>query len=171
MESGRADPLRVLLRFDESALGGSRVARQYQTFTQAVQQSHILALLRLSRELGPFDLEAHTIGVHNIALHTAVMAAKAGLAVDLPLVSAAAFGHDIGKFGCRGDDQRRVPYLHYYYTWQWFIDHGMEDIGYISANHSTWDLEFENLPIESETRESWRISDRIAFWSPPRASP
>ena len=144
-----ADPLRVLLRFDESAMGGSRVARQYQTFTKAVQQSHILALLRLSRELGPFDLEAHTIGVHNIALHTAVMAAKAGLAVDLPLVSAAAFGHDIGKFGCRGDDQHRVPYLHYYYTWQWFIDHGMEDIGYISANHSTWDLEFENLPIES----------------------
>ena len=25
----------------------------------------------------------------------------------------------------------------------------MEEIGYISANHSTWDLEFENLPIES----------------------
>ncbi len=144
-----ADPLRDILPFAETALSESRVEQQYHRFCAAVEQAHIMALLRISRELGPFDLEAHTIGVHNVALHTAIMAAKAGLNVDLPLVSAAAFGHDIGKFGCRGDDQRRVPYLHYYFTWQWFIDHDMEDIGYISANHSTWDLEFENLPIES----------------------
>ena len=100
-------------------------------------------------ESTPFDPTSHTIGVHNIALHTAILAKKAGFPVDLPLVSAAALGHDIGKFGCRGEDLSRIAYLHYYYTWQWFSRHDMEEIGYISANHSTWDLEFENLPIES----------------------
>ena len=145
----KADPLRDLLQLDADAMTDSRVEHQYHRFQRATAEAHIMPLLRLSRELTPFDLEGHTIGVHNVALHTAMMAVKAGLQVDLPLVSAAAFGHDIGKFGCRGDDQRRVPYLHYYFTWQWFIDQGMEEIGYISANHSTWDLEFENLPVES----------------------
>ena len=105
--------------------------------------------MRIGKEIMPFDPASHTIGVHNVALHTAIMAVKAGIPVDLPLVSGAALGHDVGKFGCRGEDAARIPYLHYYYTWQWFSQLGLEDIGYISANHSTWDLEFENLPIES----------------------
>ena len=25
----------------------------------------------------------------------------------------------------------------------------MEELGHVAANHSTWDLEFENLPIEA----------------------
>ena len=108
-----------------------------------------MAVMRLGMESTPFDPASHTIGVHNIALHTAILAKKAGFPVDLPLVSTAALGHDIGKFGCRGEDLSRIAYLHYYYTWQWFSRHDMEEIGYISANHSTWDLEFENLPIES----------------------
>ena len=48
-----------------------------------------------------------------------------------------------------GAEAQRIPYLHYYYTWQWFREHGLESIGHISANHSTWDLECENLPMES----------------------
>ena len=72
--------------------------------------------MRLGMEATPFDLASHTIGVHNIALHTAILAKKAGFPVDLPLVSAAALGHDIGKFGCRGEDLSRIAYLHYYYT-------------------------------------------------------
>ena len=43
----------------------------------------------------------------------------------------------------------RIPYLHYYYTWKWLEERNMPDIAHIAANHSTWDLEFENLPIES----------------------
>ncbi len=147
--TGTFDPLSDLLGFDEAALQSSRVTEEYQRFGRAVQQGHVMALLRISREVRPFDLASHVIGVHNVAMHTAIMASKAGLPVDLPLVSAAAFGHDIGKFGCRGDELRRVPYLHYYYTWQWFSQNDIEEIGHVSANHSTWDLEFENLPIES----------------------
>ena len=143
------DPLTDVMRFDESALKDSRVAGEYTRFRKAVVREHVLPLMRISREVRPFDPASHTIGVHNVALHTAIMAAKAGLPVDLPLVSAAAFGHDLGKFGCRGDDSRRIPYLHYYYTWQWFSEHDIEEIGHVSANHSTWDLEFENLPVES----------------------
>ena len=143
------DPLTDVLRFDESALSESRVAEEYARYHRAIVASHVLPLMRISREIRPFDPASHTIGVHNVALHTAILANRAGLNVDLPLVSAAAFGHDIGKFGCRGDDARRIPYLHYYYTWQWFSQHDIEEIGHVSANHSTWDLEFENLPVES----------------------
>ena len=50
---------------------------------------------------------------------------RAGVPIDLPLVSAAAAGHDIGKFGCRPGE--RVPYLHYYYTDLWFRSRHMED--------------------------------------------
>lgn len=143
------DPYLDLLPLPEDAISGSRVEVQYARFEQAVRESHLMAVMRLGMESTPFDPASHTIGVHNIALHTAILAKKAGFPVDLPLVSAAALGHDIGKFGCRGEDLSRIAYLHYYYTWQWFSRHDMEEIGYISANHSTWDLEFENLPIES----------------------
>ena len=143
------DPLTDVLRFPEEALSRSRVAEQYGRYRRAVVEAHVLPLMRISREIRPFDPASHTIGVHNVALHTAILADRAGVEVDLPLVSAAAFGHDVGKFGCRGDDARRIPYLHYYYTWQWFSENGIEEIGHVSANHSTWDLEFENLPVES----------------------
>ena len=143
------DPLTDVLRFPEEALERSRVKDQYACYRRAVVESHVMPLMRISREIRPFDPASHTIGVHNVALHTAMLADRAGIEVDLPLVSAAAFGHDIGKFGCRGDDARRIPYLHYYYTWQWFSEKGLEEIGHVSANHSTWDLEFENLPVES----------------------
>lgn len=143
------DPLLDLLPLEEEQIIGSRVEGPYRLFEKKVEEEYVLVLMHLGRGIMPFDPASHTIGVHNIALHTAQMAVKAGIPVDLPLVSGAALGHDIGKFGCRGEDARRIPYLHYYYTWQWFRERGIEEIGYISANHSTWDLEFENLPIES----------------------
>ncbi|MGM9563468.1 MAG: hypothetical protein ACI3VQ_05265 [Faecousia sp.] len=143
------DPLTDLLTLETQQEKDSNVAAEYARFRLAVREAHLMALLRLGRELQPFDPASHTIGVHNVAVHTALFAKQAGFPVDLPLISAAALGHDIGKFGCRGSDAARVPYLHYYYTWQWFCENDMENIGHVSANHSTWDLEFENLPIES----------------------
>ena len=52
-----------------------------------------------------------------------------------------------GKFGCKPGE--RVPYLHYYYTDQWFTQRGLTALGHIAANHSVWDLEIENLSSES----------------------
>ena len=146
-KTGPFDPLTDLLPLEESE--PSRFSAEYRQFCAMVRRQHLMALLRIGREIQPFDPASHTIGVHNVALHTGIFCKKAGLPVDLPLLRAAAFGHDIGKFGCRGEESARVPYLHYYYTWQWFCENGMENIGHISANHSTWDLEFENLPLES----------------------
>ena len=143
------DPLTDLLPFDETLRESSRVEQEYIRFEEAVSEAHFMTVLRLAREVMPFDPASHTIGVRNVAVHTASLAQQAGLPADVPLVAAAALCHDIGKFACRGEDAKRVPYLHYYYTWQWLLDRGMEEIAHISANHSTWDLEFENLPIES----------------------
>ena len=42
-----------------------------------------------------------------------------------------------------------MPYLHYYYTDQWFSWRGLGALGRIAANHSVWDLELENLSSES----------------------
>ena len=142
-EEAPYDPLTDLLPF------GEEDTPKYRRFLAAVTQAHFLLTLRISRELMPFDAASHTIGVRNIAVQTALSARAVGLPVDLPLIASAALCHDIGKFACRGSEAARVPYLHYYYTWQWLSERGMEDIAHISANHSTWDLEFENLTIES----------------------
>lgn len=72
---------------------------------------------------------------------------RAGIPVDLALVSGSAAGHDIGKFGCRPGE--RVPYLHYYYTDLWFRRRRLTDIGHVAANHSVWDLEPDYLSVES----------------------
>lgn len=150
-ESSRcpADRLTDVPALTDRERSSSRIRREYSRFTDAVASSHVLALMRIGREIMPFDPASHTIGVHHIALATARQAAAAGLPVDVALVSASALSHDIGKFGCRGEDASRIPYLHYYYTWQWLTDHGCPSIAHVAANHSTWDLEFENLPLES----------------------
>ena len=150
----------------------SRILPDYRRFCAAVREAHFVETMRVGREVMPFDPASHTIGVRNVAVHMAELAAQAGLPVDVPLVAAAALCHDIGKFACRGEDAARIPFLHYYYTWQWLSDRDLESIGHISANHSTWDLEFENLPIESllliyadfrvrGTRENGRETVRI----------
>ncbi len=143
------DPLSDVPALTPEELAASRLADEYGRFQEAIRTDHFLALLRLGRDIMPFDPASHTIGVHHVALSAARQAAQAGLPVDVALVSAAALSHDIGKFGCRGPDARRIPYLHYYYTWQWLADHDCPAIAHVAANHSTWDLEFENLPLES----------------------
>ena len=143
------DLLTDIIELDDEEIASSDITEQYRQFKAAVADSHYIALMRIGREIKSFDPASHTIGVHNVAVHTARLAKKAGLPVDVALVSASALSHDIGKFGCRGKDAKRIPFLHYYYTWQWLTDCGMPTIAHIAANHSTWDLEFENLQIES----------------------
>ena len=148
-EDAPFDPLTDLLPLPEGAISESRVAEEYGRFQALVEEKRLMALLRIGRECMPFDTASHIIGVHNVALHAAILARAAGLPVDLPLVSAASLSHDVGKFGCRGADLKRIAYLHYYFTWTWLEEAGLPEIGHVAANHSTWDLEFENLPMES----------------------
>lgn len=133
----------------EQELRDSRISGEYAAFRRCLTKDRFQALLRIGRDCMPFDPASHTIGVNNVAVHGARLAKLAGLKVDIPLVSAASLSHDIGKFGCRGKDAPRTPYLHYYFTWQYLSEHALPHIAHVAANHSTWDLEFENLPMES----------------------
>ena len=128
---------------------GSPYEEEYQRFLDCFEAQYIYELMRIGREVMPFDMLAHVAGVHYISMHIARQLHKVKIPVDLPLISGAAAGHDIGKYGCRENEVRRIPYLHYYYTDVWCKNNALPSIGHVAANHSTWDLELENLPIES----------------------
>ena len=120
-------------------IGESPYLEQYICFLQSFRMDYVQELMRIGREIMPFDTLAHVAGVHHVAMHIGRQLKKAGVPVDLGLISGAAAGHDIGKYGCRDMEMKRIPYLHYYYTDQWFRRHGLFEIGTIAANHSTWD--------------------------------
>ena len=131
----------------QEEISGCTQAEEYRTFLEDWREQHIYQLLRLGNEATPFSTLSHIAGVHYVAMAAARGLAAAGVPVDLALVSGAAAGHDLGKYGCKPGE--RVPYLHYFYTDQWFTRMGLPVISHIAANHSTWDLEPENLTVES----------------------
>lgn len=121
----------------------------YNGFLEKMEKENIYELMWIGKDVMPFDLLAHVAGVHHIAMHICRQLLEANLPIDIGLVSGAAAGHDIGKYGCQDFEMQRLPYLHYYYTDIWFRNRNLQEIGHIAANHSTWDLELDNLPIES----------------------
>ena len=123
------------------------MAEEYRRFLRRFREEYIYELLRLGREVTPFQTLDHIAGVHHVAMQVARAFRSAGGLIDLGLISGAALGHDLGKFGCKPGE--RVAYLHYYYTDQWFTRRGLTALGHIAANHSVWDLEIENLSSES----------------------
>lgn len=131
----------------EEELADSGVAEEYRQFLQRFREEYVYELLRLGREVTPFRTLEHIAGVHHVSMTVARAFKAGGGLIDLGLMSGAAAGHDIGKFGCKPGE--RVPYLHYFYTDQWFSWRGLTAIGRIAANHSVWDLEIENLSSES----------------------
>ena len=147
---GRALPFDPWLDFafcSEEELSDSGVAEEYHQFLARFQGEYIYELLRMSLEVTPFKTLNHIAGVHHVAMTVSRAFKAGGGLIDLGLISGAALGHDIGKFGCKPGE--RVPYLHYYYTDQWFTRRGLTALGHIAANHSVWDLEIENLSSES----------------------
>ena len=149
-EERRVLPFDFWLDFDfctEEELRDSGAAKEYRSFLRRFREEYVYEMLRLGREATPFKTLDHIAGVHHVAMTTARAFKRGGGAIDLGLMSGAAAGHDIGKFGCRPGE--RVPYLHYYYTDQWFSRRSLNTIGHIAANHSVWDLEIENLSSES----------------------
>ncbi len=141
------DPAWTFDFLTDDELAGSPCAPSYQRFLRLWKREFVYELMRLGLETTPYRTLEHIAGVHHIAVTAARALRKSGVAVDVALVSGAAAGHDLGKFGCRPGE--RVPYLHYFYTDQWFRRRRMTDIGHVAANHSVWDLEPDYLSVEA----------------------
>lgn len=122
---------------------------EYLDLLETAGRNYIYEFMRLGVEIKPYNTLGHIAGVHYVAMHAARQLEALNVPVDLGLVSGAAAGHDIGKYGCKKSEEKRIPYLHYYYTGMCFNRFNMPMIGHIAANHSTWDLEVENLSAES----------------------
>ncbi len=156
--------LKVVFEYDELVYGFDRFStfqflteeelescnypNEYNMFMQEFNESYIYQLMRLSKEITEHNTIDHIAGVHYVSMHIARQLSKIAVPVNISIVSGAAIGHDIGKYGCRKSEQHRVAYLHYYYTDQWFKKIDTPVIAHIATNHSTWDLELENLPVE-----------------------
>ena len=141
------DPAWTFDFLTDDELAGSPCAPSYQRFLRLWRREFVYELMRLGLEVTPYRTLEHIAGVHHIAVTAARALRKSGVAVDVALVSGAAAGHELGKFGCRPGE--RVPYLHYFYTDQWFRRRRMTDIGHVAANHSVWDLEPDYLSVEA----------------------
>lgn len=141
------DPAWTFDFLTDDELAGSPCAPSYQRFLRLWRREFVYELMRLGLEVTPYRTLEHIAGVHHLAVTAARALRKSGVAVDVALVSGAAAGHDLGKFGCRPGE--RVPYLHYFYTDQWFRRRRMTDIGHVAANHSVWDLEPDYFSVEA----------------------
>ena len=122
-------------------------ALQFGQMMRLWRREFVYEMMRLGLEVTPYRTLEHIVGVHHVAVTAGRALRRGGVELDLALVSGSAIGHDIGKFGCRLGE--RVPYLHYYYTDQWFRRRKLTDIGHVAANHSVWDLELDYLSVES----------------------
>ena len=131
----------------EEELSGCACAASLGQMLRSWKREYVYEQMRLGLEATPYRTLEHIAGVHHVAMTAARGLRRAGIPLDLALVSGSAAGHDIGKFGCRPGE--RVPYLHYYYTDLWFRRRRITDIGHVAANHSVWDLEPDYLSVES----------------------
>ena len=143
------DPVKDFRMLPDREIRENGYTREYIRMKKLAYENYIYEFMRIGSEITPFNTLGHVAGVHYIAMHAARQLRAAGVPVDLGLISAAAATHDIGKYGCRKHEERRVPYLHYYYTDYCLSHNGLKGIAHIAANHSVWDLELENLSVES----------------------
>ena len=143
------DPRRDMLILSDSEIYENGYTREYLRMKRMIREHYIYEFMRIGAEITPFNTLGHVSGVHYVAMYIARQLHRSGIPVDLGLVSAVAATHDIGKYGCRKHEERRVPYLHYYYTDRCLGQFGLRQVAHIAANHSTWDLELDNLSVES----------------------
>ena len=134
---------------DDDEVRDCMTFKEYERLKEFWSGSYIFEFMRISREITPFNTVGHIGGVHHVATFVGRQLAGTDIPVDMALLSGAAAGHDIGKFGCSPQEARRIPYLHYYYTDELLRKENMPMIAHIASNHSTWDLELENLSVES----------------------
>lgn len=123
--------------------------KEYERLLDFWKRDYIFEFMRISREITPFNTIGHIGGVHYVATFVGKQLLGTDIPIDMALVSGAAACHDLGKFGCSPQEAERIPYLHYYYTDELLKKENMPMTAHIASNHSTWDLELENLSVES----------------------
>lgn len=143
------DPAFDFRLLDENEVRKKEFTAEYAKMRRVIRSRYVYEFLRISADITDDALISHIGGVHYAALFAARQLAAAGIPVDLALLSAAAAAHDIGKLGCRPEEEQRAPHLHFYYTDYCLSRFALPGIMHIAANHSTWDLELENLSVES----------------------
>lgn len=143
------DPTRTMELLSEKEASEHGCFGEYMHMRHIIENKYIYEFMRIGIDITPFNTLGHVSGVHYVAMYAARQLYQAGVPVDLALISGAAACHDIGKYGCKKNEEKRVPYLHYYYTGICCQRVGLSSIGHIAANHSVWDLELENLSVES----------------------
>lgn len=134
---------------DSSQIRECNAFKEYERFRIFWQDNYIFEFMRISREITPYNTIGHIGGVHYMAIFIGNQLAGTYIPIDMALMSGAAAGHDLGKYGCTTQEKKRIPYLHYYYTDQLLKRTEMPMTAHIASNHSTWDLELENLSVES----------------------
>ena len=145
MEFSSVDKLELL---PKAAINDSLMKDEYVRFSSFWNDNYISEFMFIGKEITPFNTYGHVCGVHYAAMHVAEQLKQSGFPVDLALVSAAAASHDLGKYGCTGEELKRVPYLHYYYTHELLERMEMSVTAKLAGNHSVWDLERTSLSAE-----------------------
>lgn len=143
------DPTKDLRLLDDVQIAAGHFNPEYTKMRKMIRSKYIYEFMRIGIDITPFNTLGHISGVHYVAMYMAYQLYQVGFPVDLGIISGAAAMHDIGKYGCRAFEEKRVPYLHYYYTNYCLSKNALPNIAHIAANHSTWDLELENLSVES----------------------
>ncbi|MFV0516867.1 MAG: nicotinate-nicotinamide nucleotide adenylyltransferase [Aminipila sp.] len=143
------EPTINLQFLNEQEIKLSGIKEEYERFLEFWKEKSIYEFMLISKELTSFNTLGHIAGVHFVAMNISKQLKQLGINIDVALVSGAAAGHDLGKYGCKVNETEKIPYLHYYYTDQLLKENNMPTIAHIAANHSTWDLELENLSAES----------------------
>ncbi|MCR5034048.1 MAG: hypothetical protein K6B42_01345 [Clostridia bacterium] len=154
LELDRQRRQRVIPDFDFQFLSEEEASqfpagKEYMRFMKLSRDYYLYEFLVIGKMLQPFNTLGHIAGVHYVAMHMARQLRRNDVPVDLAMVSAASAAHDIGKFGCREEEIPRIPHLHYYYTDELLLRMELPGIAHIASNHSTWDLELENLSCEN----------------------
>ena len=148
----KAGSLAARLPFEpltEAELAPWPSAPEYRRLLDCLEAEGFLTALAMAQHWRGFSIQDHVLGVTGLALWIGRQLAKA-IPVDLPLLHGGAIGHDVGKFGCVGDEAKRIPRLHYYYTHQYYAARDLGGLGHIATNHSCWDLELIRLPVETQ---------------------
>ena len=143
------DRTRSLVFLDADKARGYENSAAYLRLLKVLKERYLYAFMRLHRHVTGYETLGHISGVSFVSVYLAKQLRRTSVRVDPALVSGAAILHDIGKYGCRPEESSRVPYLHYYYTYEFAQRMNLGQIGSIASAHSVWDLELENLSVES----------------------